>query len=203
MERTTIRKYISIHLESSMNYCPKITQCFEKTLVSIPFLLPRASDSTTPVRMKGKRREEILCPHLETNAFSSHDIWLLGPCVEKRREWKTRFDSRVSRDINLGDRKRGSLKVVHGCNDLAKAVRGERKGDASDWCESSKRIYSPPRSELRSQHAARCTRISIFQFFHRFEPEECRFRKFGLKKQNLSRFKRQLKKQLELKKQNL
>lgn len=71
-------------------------------------------------------------PHLETNAFSSHDIWLLGPCVEKRREWKTRFDSRVSRDINLGDRKRGSLKVVHGCNDLAKAVRGERKGDASD-----------------------------------------------------------------------
>lgn len=118
-------------------------------------LLPRFDPPLQSDRwMEGKRREEILgalCPHRETNAFSRMEHLALGPCVEKRREWKSRFDSRASPTIlilGIESVARSSLKVVHGCNDLAKAVRGERKGD-----ESSKRIYSPPRSELRSQHA--------------------------------------------------
>lgn len=74
-EGTTIRKHGSILLESILGENP--------SLVSIPFLSRvRFYD---PVRMKGKRREEIL--------KRTHDIWLLGPCVEKRREWKTRLAS--------------------------------------------------------------------------------------------------------------
>lgn len=42
-----------------------------------------------------------------------------GPALKRGANGK--LDSRLSDDINLRNRKRGSLKVVHGCNDLAKA----------------------------------------------------------------------------------
>lgn len=86
-EGTTIRKHGSILLESILGENP--------SLVSIPFLSRvRFND---PVRMKGKRREEIL--KRTTSGFS-------GPALKRGANGK--LDSRLSDDINLRNRKRGS-----------------------------------------------------------------------------------------------
>lgn len=66
------------------------------------------------------------------------------------------------------------------------------------------REFIPRRVPNCDPSTPRDARGSYFNFSTDSNPKNTEgFRKFGLKKQNLSRFKRQLKKQLELKKQNL
>lgn len=103
-----------------------------------------------------------LAPALKRGA-NEEAIWLAASCL-----------ARLS-DINLRNwKRRGSQLAENSSMDVTipQTRLEERKGGGSDWGESSKRIYSPPRS---NRGTPSCSGFYIFHFFETDSKNVSRF----------------------------